>query len=140
MTRKLDDALERLYRQLEAEIERRGWCCRACGECCQFAEHGHELLCSELEAEYLFADAQLPEVITDEVCPFLDEGHCTRRQRRTLACRTYFCEPATGERMTAFTELWTDRLKRLHEHFDIAWNYARLSEHMNRRKALDRKD
>ncbi|GAG33488.1 unnamed protein product [marine sediment metagenome] len=139
MTGKLADELARLYRELDAEIARLGWGCRACGECCCFQEHGHELLCSEVEAEYLVTGAQLPEVITDEVCPFLDDRRCTRRQRRTLACRTYFCDAAAEEKMTALTELWTDRLKRLHEHFDIGWKYARLSEHLNRRKTVREK-
>ena len=50
------------------------------------------------------------------------------------------CEAATEEEITALTELWTDRLKRLHERFDIAWKHARRSEHLNRRKSLNSTD
>ena len=140
MTRELMDELAGLYRELDAEIEGLGWTCRACGDCCHFAGHGHELFCSEPEAEYLVADGELPDLVTHEVCPFVDEGLCTRRQRRTLACRTYFCDAAPEDEITALTELWTHRLKRLHERFGVAWNYARLWDHLIRRKALSGKD
>ncbi|HUW55148.1 MAG TPA: hypothetical protein VMZ92_00785 [Planctomycetota bacterium] len=130
----LADELAQLYRDLDAEMERSGRTCRACGDCCRFAKHGHCLFCSEVEAEFLVAGADVPEAVTDEVCAFLQDGRCTRHDRRTLGCRTYFCDAHGDARTAGQAEAWVGRLKTLHTRFGVAWKYARLSEHLNHRK------
>lgn len=140
MNRKLTGELARFYRELDEEVKRLGMDCRACGRCCHFAQHGHELFCSQLEAEYLAADRELPELVGDDVCPFLDEIRCTRRATRTLACRTYFCDAAGNAQTHALTEVFIRRLKALHSRFGLPWRYAPLSVHLNRRKAWPRKE
>ena len=131
--------LTRLYRELDREIAGRAWRCRACGECCHFARHGHDLFCSAVEAEWLAGSDELPPVAQDDVCIFLDSGRCTRRKRRTLGCRTYFCE-APPEEMTVLAESYLARLKSLHKRLEVPWRYDRLSAHLARRNTLHRKE
>jgi len=130
------EALTRLYAWLDAEVARRGWTCRACGECCHFARHGHELFCSALEAAYLFGDDASGEMTDPSVCPFLENERCTRRDRRTLSCRIYHCSASGGDEMSALSEEALSRLKRLHERLGLPWRYASLWRHHERRKVL----
>ena len=139
MTREVADALRRFYRELEIEIDRLGWTCRACGDCCRFAEFGHGLFCSEIEADYLADGEAVPDVIPDDVCVFLQDGRCARRDRRALGCRTYFCESTGAVEPAALSEQWVRRLKDLHERLGIAWRYTPLSEHLRRRKQREDK-
>ncbi len=124
-----------LYRDLDADIARRGWKCNACGKCCRFAELGHELYCTEIEAEYLSEASEMTEETLDETCPFLREGRCSRRERRTICCRTYFCAEAGKGDMEAVTEEFLRRLRILHDQKGMPWRYARLTEHLKRRKS-----
>jgi len=132
--------LRRLYRELDEETARRGWRCRACGECCHFARHGHELFCSQVEAEYLAAGDELADETGDEVCMFLENSRCTRHERRTLGCRTYFCDAARAQEMSALAEFYLARLKSLHDRWGRPWRYERLSAQLARRKALSGKE
>ena len=132
--------LVRLYEALQDELDRgAGQTCRACGECCHFGEQIHQLYCSDIEAAYLLAGEEPPEVIRDEVCPFLREGRCSRYERRTLACRTYFCDGDSKELTRALTERYVRRLKALHEQWGRPWRYARLAEHLRAPKPFGSK-
>jgi hypothetical protein len=131
--------LTRLYRELDQEIAARGWHCRACGECCHFARHGHELFCSQVEADWLSGPDEFARETDDSVCMFFGKVRCTRRDRRTLGCRTYFCG-APAEEMSLLAESFLGRLKSLHERLGVPWRYDRLSAHLSRRKALRNKE
>jgi Fe-S-cluster containining protein len=131
--------LTRLYRALDKEIAALGWRCRACGECCRFARHGHQLFCSQVEAEWLAGPAELSVKTDDDVCMFLDGARCTRRRRRTLGCRTYFCQ-APSEQMSTLAETCLARLKSLHERLGMPWRYDRLSSHLARRNTMRHKE
>jgi len=139
MQQEIAEELARLYADLDAEIAQRAWRCRACGACCHFAAHGHELFCTALEAEFLAGD-EAPDAFNHDVCPFLDDARCTRRDRRTLACRVYHCEASPTDAMSALSEAYLGRLKVLHERFGVRWRYAVLSEHFSRRNILHCKD
>jgi len=132
-------ALERLYAEVDDALKHRGWTCRACGACCRFVEYGHELFCSQLEADYLVGDDAPAGAIVAGVCAFLDAGRCTRRDRRTLACRIHHCETASEGEMQAVSEAFIARLKDLHTRFGMPWRYARLSTHLVDCKCLSHK-
>jgi Fe-S-cluster containining protein len=87
----MDDALTALYREVDAELRRRGASCDACGRCCRFAEFGHELWPTNLEVEYLRARHGRREAVDPGVCPYLDGASCSARDGRSLACRTFHC-------------------------------------------------
>ena len=133
------DELARLYADLDDEMSELGWQCRRCSDCCRFAEFGHELFCSALEAELLAGTPGVDAEVADEVCPFLAGVGCTRHERRTISCRTFFCDASDDSRMSEVTERFVTRLKALHERFGVAWDYARLTDHLKRRKLLQDK-
>lgn len=130
----LKDDLLILYRDLDAEIAARGWFCRACGDCCCFEESGQILYCSSVEAEYLAESGELPETIKEGVCPFLVDHHCSRRDHRTVCCRSYFCGLSGSGEMEELTERYLKRLKELHYRAGVLWEYHKLADHLKRRK------
>ncbi len=127
------EGLIEIYRDLDAEISQLTWTCRACATCCRFADLGHELYITTIEADHLVEGAEIPVAITPEVCPFLIDGKCSRRERRTICCRTYYCCVNGEGLMEALTERYLARLKELHLRLGIPWHYASLSTHLNER-------
>ncbi|HUV38310.1 MAG TPA: hypothetical protein VMY39_01790 [Planctomycetota bacterium] len=140
MNRELAEELAHIYADLDAEIARRGWQCRSCGACCDFGKYGHMLYCSELEAEYLIGDRLPSGSCDDGVCPFLEDGRCTRRAQRAIGCRVYQCEGADRETLSQLSEEYVGRLKALHDRFGLTWQYRWVAEHVLRRKALSDKE
>lgn len=130
------DSLAKLYEDLDAEIARRGWTCRACGACCEFERSGQILFCTSIEADYLADGGDVPDGVSDQTCPFLVDDKCMRRDRRTICCRTFYCQMAGTGEMESLTEEYLKRLKRLHVTNRVEWKYARLAEHLNGRKPL----
>ena len=63
------DSLERLYQDLDADIARRGWTCRACGACCEFERSGQILFCTSIEADYLADGGDVPDDVSDQTLP-----------------------------------------------------------------------
>ncbi|HVJ80616.1 MAG TPA: hypothetical protein VNC50_06055 [Planctomycetia bacterium] len=119
-----------IYAGLDAEIAAIGPRCEASGRCCRFAEYGHTLFLSALEAEALFEPGIPPGArLSAETCPYQVGGLCTARERRPLGCRSYFCDPTFAEAMPAISERWTQRLKELHERSGRAWDYRPLHRH-----------
>jgi hypothetical protein len=101
--------------------------CDASGRCCRFAEYGHTLFISQLEADVLL-DAAPPFAgpVTRDGCPFQVGNLCTAREPRPLGCRVYFCDPSyagVGERVT---ETYLRRLKDLADELGVGWRYAPL--------------
>ena len=132
------DDLRGLYARLDAQVERRGWCCRGCGDCCHFETFGHELFCSDLEADWLLEDASLEPSQTGG-CPLLRNNRCTARDRRALSCRTFFCSRELRREVEDLTETFLGQLKELHRRWGRPWAYRRLSEHASIRKGLQNK-
>ena len=130
--------LRKLYDEVDAEVASSGWSCRACGKCCRFAEFGHYLFCSEVEAEYLLSGVEIAADVDASVCPFLKDGACTRRRERTLGCRTYFCEKSIQDRMMNLSERYVGLLKELHRQVGAEWRYRPLRDHVKGLKSLHR--
>ena len=101
--------------------------CVACGCCCNFAVSEHRLYASTLEFIYLLAPHQAaPLAPHQDICPFLQDGKCTARERRMLGCRVYFCRHSSAERIQAEAsyEYWLTTLKQLHKKYGLDWRYA----------------
>jgi Fe-S-cluster containining protein len=122
--------LQAVYREVEEGLATTGAACRACGACCRFAEHGHEMFLSGLEVEWLLEGTTSGGIDAEERCPFLRNDVCTRRERRALACRVYYCDAGNSQGLTEICERAVSRLKTLHEQSGRPWRYARLSEHL----------
>jgi Fe-S-cluster containining protein len=126
--------LERLYDELDAEFAAlvpRG--CAACGECCRFDKADHILYASRLERDLLrravmpmAPDADMDMLARGLACPFQENGKCRAMKARTLGCRVHFCSAVENTPDPDFSERWHQRLKALHEHLGIEWDYRPL--------------
>ena len=108
----MDDALTALYREVDAELRRLGASCEACGRCCRFAEFGHRLWMTNLEAEYLRARHGRREAAEPGACAYLDGASCSAREGRALACRTFHCGLSAGV-VEEITNRYFERLREL---------------------------
>ena len=127
LSRPLSEAMQDLYRRLDAEIARFQVSCDACGRCCHFSEFDHVLYLSRLEALYLFRRGA-PRTGDTRVCPFLNEGGCGARSRRALGCRTFFCDRRDRDSFQSLYETYHREMRALSERFGIEWRYAPLAE------------
>jgi Fe-S-cluster containining protein len=119
--------LQQLYAELEREIVQAGPVCELSGRCCRFADYGHTLFVSSLEAELLLEDG-LPEgaAIDGAGCPFQKGKLCTARDKRPLGCRVFYCDPTYQARGQELSEEYVARLKALAERLGRDWHYAPL--------------
>lgn len=123
-----------LYRELDAEIERRGLRCRGCGECCCFDRVDHILYASGLERQYLslqappenHSDEEIPLIERGLRCPYQVAGKCFAREGRVLGCRLHFCEGLEFSDEEELSETWHRRLKELHDRLGVDWDYRPL--------------
>lgn len=123
----LHKRVQAIYRRVDAEVSAAGPRCEASGRCCRFAEYGHTLFLSNLEADLLLAEA--PGVVgpvSSATCPF-QVGHlCTAREPRPLGCRVYFCDPAYQKTAAEISEKYLRELKALAVELNLPWRYAPL--------------
>ena len=124
----LRQAVLDLYRDVDREVAAAGPVCVASGRCCRFAEYGHTLFLSNLEADVLLESAPPydPEAVTSAFCPFQQGTLCTAREPRPLGCRVYYCDPSYTETCHSLSEKYLRRLKDLAEEHGVGWNYAPL--------------
>lgn len=119
------EALERLYRELDAELPRYRFTCSASGRCCDFDAYGHRLYVSTLEAHYFFKQMGGERVNQNETaCPAWGSDRlCKERVGRMLGCRTYFCGPYATEGPEALHERYLAKVNQLHDRFRIPYEY-----------------
>jgi Fe-S-cluster containining protein len=121
-----------LYSEVDREVAAAGPVCVASGRCCRFAEYGHVLYISNLEADVLLADApSYDQPVSPSYCPFQKGNLCTAREPRPLGCRVYYCDPKYQETGNTITEKYLLRLKELADAHGIEWRYAPLHEFLN---------
>ena len=126
-------AVLQLYADADRDVAAAGPVCVASGRCCRFAEYGHVLFLSGLEADVLLADAPSydPDAVTPDFCPFQKGNLCTAREPRPLGCRVYYCDLAYQETGNAITETFLLRLKELATEHGVEWRYAPLHQFLN---------
>ncbi|GEM_PF-823943 len=116
-----------LYEALDRELARIGPRCEISGRCCRFAQYGHMLFLSTVEAEYL-AEAPPPGDVarSSQQCPYQQGVLCTARERRPLGCRVFFCDPAYAPFMQEIAERYTRALKAIVAKHGREWCYGPL--------------
>lgn len=126
-----------IYEAADAAVQAAGPKCDASGRCCRFAEYGHTLFISQLEADVLLATAPAyAKPVTNAFCPFQVNNLCTARVERPLGCRVYFCDErytATGQDIS---ETYLRQLKQLAEEAGVGWRYAPLHIFLNEGEGL----
>jgi Fe-S-cluster containining protein len=117
--------LDRLYRDLEAELPRYRFTCAASGRCCDFDAYEHRLYASTLEAERFFRLSPDERKNQDhQQCPAWGEDKlCHAREGRMLGCRTYFCGPYPVQPPDDLYERYHRRLKSIHDRHGIPFRY-----------------
>lgn len=134
--RELRARVFRLYDSADAEIRTHSPVCLASGKCCRFAEYGHTLFLSHLEADILLSGAPSYDAPTNtSFCPFQVNQLCTAREHRPLGCRVYFCDVNYMGKAEPITEKYLAELKSLSEEFNLGWCYAPLHRFLDARTA-----
>jgi hypothetical protein len=132
MTNKLHSRICHLYAEVDAAVASAGPVCVASGRCCRFKEYGHVLFVSNLEAEFLLAQApSFERPVSRDFCPFQDGNLCTAREPRPLGCRIYYCDPAYQETGNRISEDALRQLKEIARQEGIDWRYAPLYTFLN---------
>jgi hypothetical protein len=115
-----------LYREVDQAVADAGPVCLASGRCCHFKEFDHVLFLSNLEAEILLEEKPAHVRAADECCPYQHHNLCTARERRPLACRIYYCDPAYQGTAGQITEHYLGKIKALVSEQGLEWHYAPL--------------
>jgi hypothetical protein len=119
-------SMKKFYAELDRCIAEQQATCKQCGKCCDFGTFGHRSYVTALEAAYyLFSGRTVPTVESD-VCPHLVDNKCQARDRRTIACRIFYCAPESQEWQWPLTEEFHARLRVLHDDFNVPYFYADL--------------
>src|SRR3954449_10149612 len=136
MTPAVRERVLRIYAEADAEVAAAGPVCVASGRCCRFAEYGHVLYLSGLEADVLLAAAPpYEQPVSPAFCPFQKGNLCTAREPRPLGCRVYYCDPSYQETGNQITEKYLHRLKQLANDNGVDWLYAPLHHFLNHPEA-----
>src|SRR4051812_934661 len=116
-----------IYAAADAAVAAAGPRCDASGRCCRFAEYGHTLFMSQLEADVLLAAVPpFDGPVSADSCPFQVDNLCTAREPRPLGCRVYFCDPAYQDEGQRISETYLRQLKDLADELGVGWRYAPL--------------
>lgn len=127
--------LDAIYTFTAAAIESRGPACWASGRCCNFAQTGHLLYVTGLEAAYtvghlpadraqnLSAEA-LAAAIAQGGCSFQAANLCSVHTIKPLGCRVYFCDRSAQQWQQDLTESMLTRLRSLHDRHAIPYRYG----------------
>jgi len=117
-----------LYAALDAEITRSGAICLGGGACCKFDLAGHRLFLTTGELALLTgrppANIERCELSR---CPYQLGPRCSARDRRPMACRTYFCDSRVTDLSRPMCEAYHRRIRRLHEIHHVPYLYVELT-------------
>jgi len=122
-------AVARVYENLQRQIDARKPLCTASGRCCRFEEFGHRLYVTTIElAAFVSQLAERPTNPNPGGCPFQIDGLCSVHTIRPFGCRVFFCDATSDEWQHQQYERFHAELKRLHEEFDVAYQYLEWRE------------
>jgi Fe-S-cluster containining protein len=122
----LVEAVERLYGELQTEIDVRRPLCVISGRCCKFDEYGHRLFVTTIElAAFLHrrGDVPIPVSADSGSCPFQANKLCGVHGIRPFGCRMFFCDATATDWQQAAYERYHAKLKQLHEELEVPYVY-----------------
>ncbi|MCJ7543027.1 MAG: hypothetical protein MUP47_00425 [Phycisphaerae bacterium] len=119
-------AIRALYARVDATAPARGWVCKACGACCDFAASAHRLYVSTGELALLTA-ARPPHPPGPTRCPYQVDARCTVHPVRALGCRLFFCDARAREAFQQKYETAHREIRRLHDAAGLPYLYAELT-------------
>lgn len=92
--------LREFYLRVDVKIRAKNPICELSGKCCDFPAYGHKLFATILETDFAAeygppASESAGAGEREDWCAFYHGSRCHAREARPLACRIYFCDPAT---------------------------------------------
>jgi len=124
------EAVERLYADVQGEVEARRPVCVISGRCCRFEEFGHRLFVTTLEmGAFLYGlgsqtNGQASTQWDGAGCPFQVRKLCGVHAIRPFGCRMFFCDATSTEWQSQAYERFHARLKALHEELNVPYRYV----------------
>lgn len=123
--------LESVYAYIAAQVESRRPICGQSGRCCRFAEYGHRLYTTGLEAAYTIVRLptalerdRLEEARRAGGCPFQVANLCGMHDIRPLGCRVYYCDPTAQGWQEELSERMLAGIRRIHERHALPYRYG----------------
>jgi Fe-S-cluster containining protein len=125
-------AIERLYAEVQSEIDARKPVCQASGRCCRFEEFGHRLFITTLELAAFVSELQQrsSDVLSRLSrwnmvgCPFQENKLCCVHPIRPFGCRVFFCDSTSTAWQNQLYEHFHRQLKRLHDELSVPYFYV----------------
>ena len=127
----IDQAIVKLYDDLDVAVRARGPVCWASGRCCNFNAYGHLLYVTGLEIAWFLGkvdeskreDGWVSRLDVKAPCAFQVNSLCTTHATRPLGCRIYFCQRGTEEWQHEVYETFQKRLRALHDAHALPYRY-----------------
>jgi Fe-S-cluster containining protein len=120
------EAVDRVYAELQEQIDLRRPICVVSGRCCRFEEFGHRLYVTTLELARFKMDLQAPErpPWDGKGCEFQAGKLCSVRAIRPFGCRIFFCDATSTDWQQELYERLHARLRTLHEELGVPYHYV----------------
>jgi len=122
--------LQKILDDTDSSVSKLKPVCKACGNCCHFAEMPHRLYASTGEIALLVMDTppiQCPPLL----CPYQQGDSCTNRKSRPLGCRTFFCKKLQETPITtSLQDIYENshrKITKLHSQHGICYQYHELT-------------
>jgi Fe-S-cluster containining protein len=146
----VDEALRKLYAELDTAVAARGPTCWTSGRCCKFVEFDHRLYVTGLEIAWFLQQVELPKTPGEGqtvgadpppslpgvpgvrlpqwaehagACPYQIGGLCSTHAVRPLGCRIFFCQAGTEAWQQDLYEEFLAKLQRLHREEGLPYRY-----------------
>jgi Fe-S-cluster containining protein len=135
------EAVLRVYRDLQQDVDARQPLCAASGRCCNFDRYGHRLYVTTMElAMFVHQLAEIngtvPEITHPATCPLQQRKLCSVHAIRPFGCRIFFCDPTATQWQNEQYEQFHARLKRLHDELNVPYFYVEWRQALRALSAL----
>jgi hypothetical protein len=118
-------AIDAVYADLQAEIDRRRPICQLSGRCCRFEEYGHRLYVTTIELAAFVRHLGRPlPAATSTGCPFQIDKLCGAHAIRPFGCRIFFCDPTASQWQEEHYRIFHQRIRELHERSQVPYFYV----------------
>ena len=147
------EAVDRVYAELQSQIDLRRPVCVVSGRCCRFEEFGHRLYVTTLELARFMMDLKVPPPQPSLVrlsspksgvpgegkssvaatppdasrtggCMFQLDKLCSVHAIRPFGCRIFFCDASSTEWQRSLYERLHARLRTLHDELGVPYHYV----------------
>jgi len=134
------EAVEKIYRQIDRQIESTDALCQNCGQCCDFDNYDHRLYATTLEMLYFvhhLPNSNSPtgypiiKPLDNGRCPCQNERGCKIYHARTTGCRIFFCRQLDKNSQNDLAEKIQLNLQKIHQQFHAVYLYAELGQWLN---------